>query len=193
MSTGPSTRIRVLLLIPHLGTGGAQRVTATLATHLDADKYAVHLALITQASIAGADIPASVRIHCLGARRARYAALRLIALARELRPDLIFIGMAHLAPMALLPRLLLAARTRIVLRQNGALSSLLAALGPGNVSRLILAAAYRRADMIICQTESTAEELKRELRLDKDRVRVLPNPVDIQALRETCSRPSASQ
>jgi len=37
---------RLLLLIPHLGGGGSERVIETLARSLNPTKYDVHLALI---------------------------------------------------------------------------------------------------------------------------------------------------
>jgi hypothetical protein len=37
------------LLIPHLGGGGAERVMELLARRLPAEKYELHLGLITQA------------------------------------------------------------------------------------------------------------------------------------------------
>ncbi|HEY2466676.1 MAG TPA: glycosyltransferase [Terracidiphilus sp.] len=191
MRPGLVTRNRVLLLIPHLGIGGAQRVTATLARHLDSVKYEVHLALITQSptsfTVPAPEFPASVRIHCLGAKRARYAAFRLIALVRELRPHLVFVGMAHLAPLVPLLRALLPAKTHIILRQNGSFFSTRTALRPRVLSRMTLAIAYRGTDVIICQTQSTAAELHRELHLDHAQLCVLPNPVDIQGIRQACS------
>ena len=40
--------IKILLLIPHLGGGGAERVIAQLARHLDPLRFTVHLGLIAQ-------------------------------------------------------------------------------------------------------------------------------------------------
>src|ERR1035437_7141558 len=45
-------RLRVLLLIPHLGGGGAEQVTALLARGLSRDKYEVHLGLGTRSNAA---------------------------------------------------------------------------------------------------------------------------------------------
>jgi len=84
-----SQRPRVLLLIPHLGGGGAERVTALLARGLSAPKYELHLGLITESLTASDLVPAGVKIHSLGVRRVRSAALPLMGLVRELQPDLI--------------------------------------------------------------------------------------------------------
>lgn len=191
MSSDQALRARVLLLIPHLGIGGAQRVTATIARNLDPLVYEAHLALLTQSTFPEGELPEKVQIHCLGAKRARYATLDLIALVCELRPRLIFIGMAHLAPLIPLLRMMLPRQTRIIIRQNGTLASMLAGIRPPSLSRLVLAAAYKLADTILCQTQSTAHAVQREFHLDQNRIRVLCNPVDIENIRQSSSCPGS--
>ena len=181
MNSELASRIRVLLLIPHLGTGGAQHVIATLACHLDLEKCEVHLVLLTQSTGAVPEFPEATHVYCLGAKRARYSAPRLVALARRLRPHLVFAGMAHLAPLVLLLRFFLPTRTRFILRQNGSL--------PGcgqqrSLCRTITSAGYKRADAVICQTQATAEEVRRRFQINPTRIHVLPNPVDIQRIRD---------
>lgn len=175
--------------MPHLGIGGAQQVVRTLARHLDGKGYEVHLALLTQSADRGG-LPPSVQIYCLGAKRARYAMVRLIGLLVQLRPQFVFVGMAHLAPFVLVLRVLLPARTRMIVRQNGSVSSVLNTMGPATLSRALLAAAYRQADLVVCQTRSTAEELQTRLRLNHARVQVLPNPVDIETIRRAVLDPN---
>ncbi len=180
-------RPKVLLLLPYLGRGGSQHITATLARHLDKDRYQVHLALLTQADSNYPDIPPSVTVHCLSAKRARYAAMQLLWLVWRVRPAVIFVGMAHLGPLVLLLPFLFPSHTRVIVRQNGALSAILGVAGPPGLVRMIFAAAYRGADMVICQTRSSAEELQREFHLQAAQLAVLPNPVEIKRIRYAAS------
>ena len=165
-------------------------MAATLARHLDPEKFEAHLVLLTQSSPTGHDFPETVRVYFLGTKRARYAAFRLFALAWHLRPQVLFAGMAHLAPLAVLLRALLPGPSRVIIRQNGSHSSIFGAIGPSRLSRSILAIAYNEADAIICQTQSTADELQREVHLDRSRTLVLHNPVDILRIRQAASFPS---
>jgi glycosyltransferase involved in cell wall biosynthesis len=153
-----------------------------LAHHLEPDKYEVHIALLTQSFCDGFVLPPSARIYCLGGRRARNAIFRLISLARKIRPQVIFLGMAHLAPLVILLRVMLLANTRIIVRQNGAVLSVLAAMKPAILFRPILAIAYRRANLVICQTQSTSDELQRRFHLHGGRLCVLANPVDLEEI-----------
>lgn len=176
-------RPRVLLLIPHLGGGGAERVTALLTRGLSARKYELHLGLVTQSVFASDLVPASVKIHSLGARRARSAAFPLIRLVRHLEPDLILSGMAHLNFLVLLLRPLFPRRTRIVVRQNATVSADLGFARLPGYTRFLYRLLYPCADRIVCQTKAMAADLAAVSGVSDEHVDVLPNPVDVNAIR----------
>jgi hypothetical protein len=78
---------KILLLIPHLGGGGAEQVTSLLARGLSPEKYELHLGLVTQADIAQSVMPSWVQVHALGAPRVRAGAVKLLLLIWRLKPD----------------------------------------------------------------------------------------------------------
>lgn len=168
-----STRPSVLLLIPHLGGGGAERVVARLTEGLDPDRFEVHLGLVTQRDAAGYGIPAWVVVHGIGARRIRWGAWGLLRLVRRLRPDVILSGTAYLNFVMLLLRPLFPARTRLIIRQNGSV----AAGGAGWYRAL-----YPCADAVICQTRAMAAEMAHAAAAG-GKTRVLPNPVNVDEIR----------
>ena len=174
-------RPKVLLLIPHLGGGGAERVTALLARGLPAEKYELHLGLITQAATSEA-LPTSVQVHALGAHRVRAGAFRLLRLVWQLKPDLILSGIYHLNFLVLLLRPFFPRGTHVLVRQNGTVSTTLAFGGLPGYTRLLYRLLYHRADRIICQTLSMAEDLASELGVAQNRLAVLPNPVDVEEI-----------
>jgi glycosyltransferase involved in cell wall biosynthesis len=174
----------VLLLIPHLGGGGAERVTASLTRGLSSQKYELHLGLIGDSVIASDLVPSWVRIHALGVPRVRSAVLPLVRLVRRLQPDLILSGMAHLNFLVLLLRLFFPRKTRVVVRQNATVS---AHLGSGRVplyTRFFYRLLYPFADKVICQTNAMAEDLAAQSGVFKSQLLVLANPVDADAIRK---------
>lgn len=173
---------RVLLLIPHLGGGGAEQVTALLARGLSREKYEVHLGLVTQADAGEPGLPGWVTVHPLGARRVRAGALRLLRLVQRLRPDVILSGMAHLNFMVLLLRPLFPRGTRILVRQNCTVSAALDFGGLPRYTRLLYRLLYCHADRVICQSHAMAEDLARELNMKCGEIAVLPNPVDMEGV-----------
>jgi glycosyltransferase involved in cell wall biosynthesis len=197
-------RIRVLLLIPHLGGGGAEQVTALLARGLSPEKYDIHLGLVTQSapdirqpvSAAGAEadaeaepLPSWVTVHGLGARRVREGALRLLGLVRRLRPEVILSGMAHLNFLVLLLRPLFPRGTHVLVRQNATVS---AALSSGRLpfyTRFLYRLLYPLADRVICQSQAMADDLTCELGISSELVAVLPNPIDFAGIRAGRHKP----
>ena len=183
---------RILLLIPHLGGGGAERVAALLARGLPAEKYELHLGLITQSQTSEA-LPNSFNLHTLGAPRVRAGAFRLLRLVHRLKPELILSSMAHLNFLVLLLRPFFPRGTRVLVRQNSTVSATLAFDGVPAYTRLLYRLLYRRADRVICQTLSMAADLARELGVPENRLAVLPNPVDVEVIRTSIGLNSALQ
>ncbi len=180
-------RSRILLLIPHLGGGGAERVTELLARHLSDQKYDLHLGVVTPGQVAISPLPSSVTIHALGSSRVRGSLPRLLRLIRRLRPDVILSTMAHLNFAVLLLRPLFPRGTRVLVRQNGTASAMLADLSSPAFTRALYRILYTRADRILCQSVAMADDLHLQTNLPRHRLAVVPNPVDINVIRASCA------
>jgi glycosyltransferase involved in cell wall biosynthesis len=177
-----SDRIRVLLLIPHLGGGGAEQVTALLARGLSDHKYEIHLGLVTQDSVRAGEMPSNVTVHGLGASRVRRGAPQILRLVQCLKPDVVLSGMFHLNFVVLMLRPLFPARTQVIVRQNTTVSASLAADVLPWYTRWLYRVLYRFADRIVCQSRAMADDLATELGIAPHRLAVLPNPVDFEEL-----------
>ena len=178
---------KILLLIPHLGGGGAERVTALLASGLDPERFSVHLGVVTQTSFGDEELPRSVRIHNLGARRVRYASLPLLRLVRRVRPDCILSGMQHLNQFVLALRPLFPGGVRVLIRQNAHLPDDSKQLSSG-LSGLLFRLLYTRADGIICQTVSMKQELSALLGPAAS-LHVIPNPIRLDNAHPSAAEP----
>jgi len=186
-----SYRPKALLLIPHLGGGGAERVMAELARGLDGEKYEIHLGLVTGDERGGEKLPAGVRVHALGAGRVRSGAGRVLGLIWRLRPQVILSGMYHLNFLVLLMRPIFPVGTRVLVRQNGSVSAALSFGGQPFYTRLFYRVLYRRADRVLCQSAAMAEDLAEEFGIDRKRLAVVPNPVDVEAIRASLNAEQA--
>jgi glycosyltransferase involved in cell wall biosynthesis len=171
------------LLIPHLEGGGAAKVFALLARGLSSEKYELHMGLVTQVSGPVNTFPAGVTIHALGATRIRSAAFRLVALVRLLKPQIILSGMFHLNFLVLLLRPFFPGPVQILVRQNGTVSSALAFGSMPGYTKLLYQLLYPHADKIICQSAAMTNDLIHQIRVDRNRLAVLPNPIDVDAIR----------
>jgi glycosyltransferase involved in cell wall biosynthesis len=181
-------RPKLLLLIPHLGGGGAEKVITLLLRNLCPHKYELHLGLITAGSVGQVALPSHVSVHALGASRTRGASVRLLALVWSIQPDLIVSGMAHLNFLVLLLRPLFPRKTRILVRQNATISAALTFGESPWYTGLFYRHLYRHADRIVCQTHEMARDTSEPLGLQPHQkvslIAVAPNPVDLAAIRD---------
>lgn len=184
-------RVRVLLLISRLGTGGAEQVMALLARGLSREKYEVHLGVVSAKDADAAKVPPWVTVHWLGAGRARAGALGLLRMVWRIRPEVILSGAAEVSFLTLLMWPLFPRRISVLVRQNGTVSSALEFGSMPQYARLLYRLLYGRADRVICQSRAMAEDLARELGLDEDQIAVLPNPVDLEGIRSAMDAPVA--
>jgi glycosyltransferase involved in cell wall biosynthesis len=168
-------RIKLLLLIPHLGGGGAERVIAQIATHLDPERFEMHLGLIAPDFPGAQALPEWVRIHRLGCERVRRAGPALVQAVRAIEPDVLLSGMAHLNFLVLLLKPLFPRQTRVLVRQNTT-ASLAATSWLGRLSYRSL---YPRADRIVCQSQAMADDLAECFAIPPGKLVVLANPIDL--------------
>jgi glycosyltransferase involved in cell wall biosynthesis len=181
-------RPRVLLLIPHLGGGGAEQVTALLAQRLSREKYELYLGLVTHTEHAHIPLPLGVHLQVLGARRVSTSAFRLLYLIRRIKPAVILSSMAHLNFMVLLLRPFFPSGTRVLVRQNGTASAALAFGDLPFYTRPLYRFLYHHADRIICQTRAMATDLAREFEIAEKQLAVLSNPINVDSIRKEAAR-----
>ncbi|HEY1766011.1 MAG TPA: glycosyltransferase, partial [Terracidiphilus sp.] len=72
--------------------------------------------------------------------------------------------------------------THVLVRQNGPVSVVMSFEKLPIYNRLLYRRLYRRADCVICQSHAMAHDLAEGLGIPADRLAVLPNPVDAEAV-----------
>lgn len=184
-------RVRVLLLSPRIGGGGAQQVMALLARGLPREKFEVHLALVRSGDHSSKAVPSWVAMHPLNATRTRAAVFPLLRLVWRLHPDVIVSGAPEISFPVLLLRPFLPSATRVLVRQNSTVSNALKFGGVPRYTRLLYRLLYPRADTVICQSVAMADDLAREIGMARERIAVLPNPVDLEGILAAQNYPAA--
>jgi glycosyltransferase involved in cell wall biosynthesis len=174
---------RVLFLLPSLRGGGAERVFSVLLQHLDRRSVEPHLALLQVEGSYLQDIPSDVPIHQLNVSRARYALPAIVRLVRRIKPRTVLstLGQTNIALILSAP--LFPRGTRIVLREASFPSLNLADSGHprlwGKLYRL-----YRRADKVICLSDSLVDEMAQQFNVPKEKLVRIYNPVDFDRVRK---------
>jgi glycosyltransferase involved in cell wall biosynthesis len=178
-------RKRVLLLVPSLIHGGAQRVFSTLLRHLDRERFEIHLALLEAKGAFLADVPGDVVVHDLKVARIRYALPGIVKAIWKIRPrtvlsTLVYVNLTLLFSKPLLPR-----GTRVIVRESTAPGAFLSQeTRYPRLWRWMIRRLYRKADRVVCLSDAMLSEMAEHFAVPREKLVRICNPVDVEAVRK---------
>lgn len=174
-SDGPD----VALVLPSFGSGGAERVVLNLAAGLRRRGSSVRLLVLDGGGPLRTQVPEGVEIADLHRPRARWAGPALVRELRRRPVDLLIGSQTHVNLLLGLLRPLLHGTTRLVLREPNLLPDA-DARSPRDcaIGRIL-----GRADLVLASSPAMQEHLRRSVPRPTPVV-LLPNPVDVDALRD---------
>lgn len=169
-------RLRVAILRPTLGQGGADRVTLTLLQELDRARFGLELLLIHRRGDLLDQVPSDVEVVGLGGGNIFSAVPRLRRRLREHPPDVLLSTSSGTNLTACRATRGLDPGPGLVLSERNTLER-----ARGSWRQRILRIAkrreYRRADAVIAVSEALGAEIVQQLRVEPSRVHVIYNPV----------------
>jgi glycosyltransferase involved in cell wall biosynthesis len=176
MTAGPtSSEDRFLLVLPSFQVGGAERVVILLARELARRGAQVTLVAIDGRGPLRAEVD-GVEVIDLGRHRALTSLPALIRAIRCRRPTVVISSQTHVSTLLALTRRSLG-DIRLVVREP---ATWIAGPSERGSVRVLRRLVHRRTDLVL----ASSEEMRAQLAGLMNRpVEVLPNPVDVDALR----------
>ncbi len=178
----------VAFILPSLAGGGAERVMLTFARELDRTRFRVVLILLTDDGPLRALISPDIDVIVLDRPRIRAALPKLRSALQDLRPDVAISTMAYLNMALLGLRPTLPRSIRYVVREANTPSAIMGQGVRGTAYRWGYRHLYRRASQVVAPAGFIRRGLV-ALGVPEDRVSVLYNPVDVDALRAAGREP----
>ncbi len=180
---------RLAFFIPHLHGGGAERVTVSLIKGLVARGFPVDLVLVNRGEGAyQKEIPQRCRIVDLRARRALTSIPAFIRYLKRERPRVVITALTHVNVAALIARALSRVRVPLIVTEHSAFSASHPYAERQSTARFLpplMRWLYPKADFVVGVSQGVIDDLKRVLRFDSEKFRVIYNPiVDEELLRK---------
>lgn len=191
--SGESAAFEVLAVLPAFNGGGAERVLLNLTSGLRDRDHKVGLLVFAGGGPFAHLASPNIALHCIGTGSLRNSLLLMARTIWALRPRVVlstfgYVNLGLLAIKPLLPR-----ETEVWVREANLPSISLPNNRYRHLMRLGYWLLYRWADRVICSSVRMRDELVCDFGVEPARVRVLPNPVDEDAIRRSAGPVVESQ
>ena len=176
--TDPSKQ-HVALFLPSLCGGGAERVMVNLACGFAERDFQVDLVLARAEGPFMREVPQTVRVIDLGAKRVRYSLPGLVRYLRRERPVAMLSALDHANMVAIWARRLSGVKAKLVVSEHIALSQATANIASLGVKLrpFLIKQFYPWADSVVAVSCGVAEDLIASTGIPPRKVKVIYNPV----------------
>ena len=188
LSRSLNKRLKLFIVHPTMGQGGADRVTLTLLQTLDRHLFDLSLILMRKEGEFLSDLPRDVKVHCLDASSTWTAWMPLIRLLRRHRPDIVLsIASATNIAAAIAHKLARQTGRLVISERNILFHSQLT-----TKRRLVVwlkRVLYHQADGITAVSQCLKDDMVAKLGLRPERISVVYNPVVDDNMRRLALEP----
>ena len=191
-------KLKLWYMVPSLGYGGTTRIAAALV------KYAKHFdveIVVLKRTSSDKTMPENINYYPLAENVPFWVQSRLLKTVfyfrqinkslRENVPSIVLGDVTALNTILLLNRVLYGEPKRLIVRMGNIKSKSLRAEKSirAIVERLSIKYLFPKATAIITPTKAVRDDLIANFRIPEERIFVIPNPLDIEAIQEAASEP----
>lgn len=174
----PYNKTKVLFILPTLQAGGAERILITLMNNINRDRFEPEFLALNDEGPIREWVAEDITFHSFGRRTIKTSILKLIALVRETKPDVIFTTMVHSNALALLMKIFFP-HIRVIVREAALPSVLLKEYGiKGRLCLLVYKLLYPKADLVLSNCSQVIDQFKNNIKISTRNHSILFNPVD---------------
>lgn len=183
---------KILFYMYNLGGGGAERTIVNIINNLDKEKYEVVLVISSNQNTDYLDlINNNTKIINLNVERHRYVIRKLSKVIRDEKPDLLFSTLNMNNIILMLARLLSFKRIPTIIRvaNNMTLS------GENSLLNKIAVYIFYNffANKVVALSKGVKDDLISNFKVNKDKIKVIYNPVDLNLINKLKNKPIVSE
>ena len=155
-----------------------------LLIELHSSGYSVGIVVFDKDGPLLKNIPRDIPIYNLGKFTLRRAIIPLVKKLRQLNPKVIFSTFGYINVALLSIRWLLPQRTKIWIREANLPSISIPNNPYSKIMNILYWVLYRKADKLVCTSARMKSEFTLDFSVPESIVEILPNPVDVDTIRE---------
>ncbi|MFV8808139.1 glycosyltransferase [Aerococcus urinaeequi] len=175
---------KILIVLPSLGAGGAERVVTHLLNHFTPNKYEIYLVLLREPGEFINDIPKEIKLINLNGIRTRYVVKGLLDTINKIKPDIIFSTLRGVSVILSFLRPFISQDTYFIYREENTASTSIQS--QGGIYKYFYnwyyKNIYKKATQIICQSKFMQTDLIETYNIPNEKLIKIYNPVDFQKI-----------
>lgn len=185
------SRPSLVIYLPTLASGGAERLHLILAPEFIAAGYDVTFLLHQYKGSYSGSVPEGVRVVSLDCPRTLACLGPLIQFLRKEQPDVLIANLGHNNILAIWAAAIARVKTKIIASQHSVLSTECATSRQWQYKVLPLLCRFflPKAHRVVAVSEGVAEDLIKTTGLSRDKLAVVYNPLDFRNFRQRMDEP----
>lgn len=178
---------KLAFVLPSFSGGGAERVLIQLASGINSSTNSSNLIMLNSDGPYACMVPQGLPVQILKRSRLRYAIPSLVRTIRRGKFTAVISSLGYVNLALLACRKFLPSSTKIIIREAN-MPSLSLPNGPRpHLMLWLYRYYYSRADIIICSSRLMMNEMEEYIGVERNRLSLLSNPVDLQRVRNKTS------
>jgi glycosyltransferase involved in cell wall biosynthesis len=173
----------ILVVVPSMRGGGAERVILNILRYLNRDLFDIHLALVSKEGHYLPELPNDVIVHDLKADRVLWSARPLYTLIKSINPQIVLSTLSHLNFILIFLKFFFKNRITWIVREGNTVSNLLQEFRFPVIWKIAYRLLYPHADFIISQSKYMALDLAENFAIPEEKLIHIYNPVDTQSIK----------
>lgn len=170
---------KILICLPNLNGGGAERVCVNIANKLSEEGNDVTLVISQQSGVYFNQVSEEIPILCLNCKKTSFSIFKLLAVVKKLSPQVVISSTHRMNTQAALLRLVSRCKFTLYLRlpnsprlevKNGILPSW---------KLFFYSIVYKSANYVVSQSHEMGEEAKFYFGINEKKIKILINPLDV--------------
>lgn len=183
-------KIKIALFVPSLKGGGAEKAMLNLANEFSKiDKFEIDLILCMKEGPYLSEVQNKIRIINLKSSTVPKSLFPLAKYLRNEKPAILISTLSHASAVSVLARIISRSKVKIIIRMANTFSKVLKNI-ISRFNRIILfygvKYSFPLAEEIIAVSGGVADDLARVIKIPRDRIKIIPNSVDINKIEMLC-------
>ncbi|MDL1959212.1 MAG: glycosyltransferase [Deltaproteobacteria bacterium] len=184
-----SDRLKILVVIPSLVMGGAERLTVYILQRLNRYKFDLALCLFENKGSLLNELPHNIKIYNLE-KRNRWSFFRLIfalnKVIKNYNPDIIYTRMWYATSVVTASKWLYLNKIPLIANEEHNHKRDILPDDPfGDLKRLFMNFAHKKADLVIAPSKGVKGDISQSYNLNPRKIKVIYNSVDLELIEKS--------